>query len=47
MARTRKIIYAQKAMESQFIYLCSQINLEECMQERAENQRKERREKRK
>ena len=47
MTRTRKIIYAQKAMESQFIALCSQIRLDDCKKERAENQKEERRAKRK
>ena len=47
MARTRKIINAQQAMESQFIMLCSQIRLDDNRQDRAENQREERRVKRK
>ena len=47
MARTRKLISAQKAMEKQFMLLCSQIHLDECKEERAENQRNERRAKRK
>jgi len=47
MTRTRKIIYAQKVMESQFISLCAQIHLSECKQERAKNQKEERRAKRK
>jgi hypothetical protein len=46
MARTRKIIYAQKAMEAQFVRLCSQIKLNEDKQERADIQRDERRAKR-
>lgn len=47
MTRTRKIIYAQKAMENQFLRLCSQIHLDDYKQERAENQREERKAKRK
>ncbi|MFC2137773.1 hypothetical protein ACFLTE_06325 [Bacteroidota bacterium] len=47
MSRTRKIIYAQKAMDAQFNRLCCQIRLDEDRQERAENQREERRAKRK
>ena len=47
MTRTRKIIYAQKAMENQFIKLCSQIRLDDYKQERAETQREDRKAKRK
>ena len=47
MSRTRKIIYAQKAMDAQFIRLCCQIKIDQDKQERAENQREERRAKRK
>ena len=45
--RTRKIIYAQKIMEKQFMILCSKIRLEEEKKERADNQREQRRAKRK
>jgi len=47
LARTRKLIYTQKAMETQFMLLCCQIQLNENKQERAENQKEERRAKRK
>jgi len=47
MTRTRKIIYAQNTMESQFVRLCSQIRLVDCRKEKAENQKEERRTKRK
>ncbi len=46
MTRSRKIIYAQKAMENQFNRLCCQIRLSNYKQERAENQKEERRAKR-
>jgi hypothetical protein len=46
LARTHKIIRADKAKELQFIKLCSQIRLDEYRQERGEKQRNERKEKR-
>ena len=46
IARTHKIIRAEKSKELQFIQLCSQIRLEEYKQARAEDQRNDRRSKR-
>lgn len=47
LARTHKIIRAERLKEHQFIRLCSQIRIEEFKQERAEQQRIDRRAKRK
>ena len=47
LARTKRIIQTEKNKEIQFMLLCSQIRLNDRKQERAENQREERRTKRK
>jgi hypothetical protein len=47
LAKTRKIIRAEKEREFQFLKLCSQIRLNDYKQKRAEEQMNERRAKRK
>ena len=47
IARSHRIIMVDKAIESQFIKICSQIKLDDKRKDRAENQRNERRMKRK
>jgi hypothetical protein len=47
LAKTRKIIRAEKEREYQFLRLCSQIKIDDFKKERAERQRDERRAKRK
>ena len=46
LAKSKKIIRAMNERENLFLKLCSQIRLENCKKERAENQRNERKSKR-
>ena len=46
LAKTRKLIRAEKDMEIQFMKLCSKIKLNDCKKTRAEKQRIERKSKR-
>jgi len=46
LARSQKIIRTEKAMEVQFIKLCSQIRLDDFKKQRSDKQREDRRQKR-
>ena len=46
LAKSKKIIRAMNEKETPFLKLCSQIRLENCKKDKAENQRTERKAKR-
>jgi len=46
LAKTRKIIRAEKDREIQFMKICARIKINDCKKDRAEKQRNDRKEKR-